>query len=207
MHLTQSNILRLVGNPIQKYWEISLNIVFLPSLCVWLLCHLTKNKNGSILNMHFYSYQFRRACSIHTVVSVAVNNNNNNNNIIHNYNEIIVIKQNCSCLNNYIINFPSLCRTYIYMRELMIMHGILLHQDCFFSLYYKGCLIIVKNVFIQVILDKVYLSTLCRDEAPKPTTALDYTFGRRAKAGHNIVSKVLFSTLFLLFLSKGTLTR
>ena len=28
----------------------------------------------------------------------------------------------------------------------------------------------------------------CRDEAPKPTTALDYTFGRRAKTGHNIVS-------------------
>ena len=27
-----------------------------------------------------------------------------------------------------------------------------------------------------------------RDEAPKPTTALDYTFGRRAKTGHNIVS-------------------
>ena len=27
----------------------------------------------------------------------------------------------------------------------------------------------------------------CRDEAPKPTTALDYTFGRRAKTGHNIV--------------------
>ena len=28
----------------------------------------------------------------------------------------------------------------------------------------------------------------CSDEAPKPTTALDYTFGRRAKTGHNIVS-------------------
>ena len=34
-----------------------------------------------------------------------------------------------------------------------------------------------------------YLS--CRDEAPKPTTALDYTFGRRAKTGHNIVSCLL----------------
>ena len=29
-----------------------------------------------------------------------------------------------------------------------------------------------------------------RDEAPKPTTALDYTFGRRAKTGHNIVSSL-----------------
>lgn len=30
------------------------------------------------------------------------------------------------------------------------------------------------------------LRFLDRDEAPKPTTALDYTFGRRAKTGHNI---------------------
>ncbi|XP_022787049.1 cytoplasmic dynein 2 light intermediate chain 1-like [Stylophora pistillata] len=32
----------------------------------------------------------------------------------------------------------------------------------------------------------IILRFLDRDEAPKPTTALDYTFGRRAKTGHNI---------------------
>lgn len=32
----------------------------------------------------------------------------------------------------------------------------------------------------------IILRFLDRDEAPKPTTALDYTFGRRTKTGHNI---------------------
>lgn len=37
------------------------------------------------------------------------------------------------------------------------------------------------------------LKICCRDEAPKPTTALDYTFGRRAKTGHNIVRFSFFT--------------
>ena len=42
-----------------------------------------------------------------------------------------------------------------------------------------------------------------RDEAPKPTTALDYTFGRRAKTGHNIVSSFPIKSFIDLVLQKS----
>ena len=41
-----------------------------------------------------------------------------------------------------------------------------------------------------------------RDEAPKPTTALDYTFGRRAKTGHNIVSLFPIKSFIVPFLTE-----